>query len=283
VTPPDSPAAPRSPLEERLRHLARDRFLASTEVSTAFFVANADRLALCCRDLAGAFQAGHRLFVFGEGAQRTDALHVAVEFVHPVIVGKRALPALAVQDAPAAELRVVAEPGDVALGIAAGRDSPAVREALGVARGRGMVTVALVGRDTSGWMADHVFAVDSRDLAVVQEVHEIAYHVLWELAHVFLDNPATLRMKAVPPSPDRDGSENAPVCEPHRLTGHCITCSDEGDEGVVVSIAGLGTALVAWGGEEREVAIDLIEGVRVGDRVLVHAGVAIARLEDGGA
>jgi D-sedoheptulose 7-phosphate isomerase len=281
VTPPDSPAAPRPPLEERLRQLARDRFLASTEVSTAFFVASADRLALCCRDLAGAFQAGHRLFVFGEGAQRTDALHVAVEFVHPVIVGKRALPALAVPDAPAAELRVVGEAGDVALGIAAGRDIPAVREALGVARGRGMVTVALVGQDTSGWMADHVFAVDSRDPAVVQEVHEIAYHVLWELAHVFLDNPATLRMKAPPPSPDR--SENAPVCEPHPLTGHCITCSDEGDEGVVVSIAGHGTALVAWGGEEREVAIDLVEGVRVGDRVLVHAGVAIARLADGGA
>ena len=40
------------------------------------------------------FLAGGRLLAFGRGPYATDAQHVSVEFVHPVIVGKRALPAL---------------------------------------------------------------------------------------------------------------------------------------------------------------------------------------------
>jgi D-sedoheptulose 7-phosphate isomerase len=49
-----------------------------------------------CRELADRFGRGGRLLAVGASAQaRSDARHVAVEFVHPVIVGKRALPALA--------------------------------------------------------------------------------------------------------------------------------------------------------------------------------------------
>jgi hydrogenase maturation factor len=70
----------------------------------------------------------------------------------------------------------------------------------------------------------------------------------------------------------------APGCDPDPRTGHCITCSDEGVEGVVVALLDPDTALVDCGGEPREVAVELLEGVGAGDRVLVHAGVAIARL-----
>jgi hydrogenase maturation factor len=70
----------------------------------------------------------------------------------------------------------------------------------------------------------------------------------------------------------------APSCEPDPRTGHCITCSDEGVEGVVVALLDPDTALVDCGGEPREVAVELLEDVGAGDRVLVHAGVAIARL-----
>ena len=56
--------------------------------------AEAGNIARACRDMAVRFHRGGRLLVFGNGAQATDAAHIAVEFVHPVIVGKRALPAL---------------------------------------------------------------------------------------------------------------------------------------------------------------------------------------------
>ncbi len=175
-----------------LREVARARFRASTEIPADFFEANAARIALACRDLARAFHAGHRLLVLGEGAQWSDAVHVSVEFVHPVIVGKRALPALALQGDGLAQLRAIGEPGDVVLGLATGGSEP-VRAAVDAARRMGLQTITLVGQVGSDWPGDHVFAVPSDDPFVVQEVHETLYHVLWELVHVFLDHPGMLK------------------------------------------------------------------------------------------
>lgn len=177
--------------QPRLRALAEARFDASTAVPAAFFEAHAERIAAACQDLARAFQAGHRLLVLGAGAQWSDALHVSVEFVHPVIVGKRALPALALPAWGVAQLRVLAEPGDVLLALATTEAEPA-RAALAAARERGARTLALVGGDGNGWEADHVFAVPSDDPFLVQETHETLYHVLWELVHVFLEHPDSL-------------------------------------------------------------------------------------------
>ena len=44
--------------------------------------------------MAVRFHRGGKLVCFGSGGPSTDAQHIAVEFVHPVIVGKRALPAI---------------------------------------------------------------------------------------------------------------------------------------------------------------------------------------------
>lgn len=55
---------------------------------------DAQRIAAACHDMAVRFSRGGRLLAFGYGTPATDAQHVSVEFVHPVIVGKRALPAL---------------------------------------------------------------------------------------------------------------------------------------------------------------------------------------------
>jgi len=67
----------------------RERVLAS------FLDTHADALGLACHAVARAFTAGATLVACGTDAAATDAAHVAVEFMHPVIVGKRALPALA--------------------------------------------------------------------------------------------------------------------------------------------------------------------------------------------
>src|ERR1700737_1895564 len=65
------------------------------EASGAFFTPSSDRIARLCHELAERFLRGGRLLAFGVTPQaRSDVRHVAVEFVHPVIVGKRALPAI---------------------------------------------------------------------------------------------------------------------------------------------------------------------------------------------
>jgi len=79
-------AGPSSVVSE---HIAR-----SVGATAGFFDAESRRVAECCQRMADHFTRGGMLLVIGEGAQASDAQHVAVEFVHPVIVGKRALPAV---------------------------------------------------------------------------------------------------------------------------------------------------------------------------------------------
>ena len=72
----------------------------------------------------------------------------------------------------------------------------------------------------------------------------------------------------------------APQCDP---TVGCITCADEGVEMQVISIGADGlTSCGDAAGAMSEVDTTLVEPVAPGDRVLVHAGVAIARLDGEG-
>lgn len=136
--------------------------------------------------MARRFRRGGRLLALGVGPAAADAAHVVVEFVHPVIIGKRALPALAVRPP---EMALFAEPDDIALAFAQDHDgAAAVAPALELAQERGLLTVALVG-GSGGLAAEHVLAVPSEDRRIVREAHVTAYHVLWELVHVFLDSP----------------------------------------------------------------------------------------------
>src|SRR5438067_1830012 len=128
----------------------------------------ADAVAAACHAMAVRFHQGGRLVVFGTGGPSADAQHVAVEFVHPVIVGKRALPAISLTADVATvtgiaeragmaaifshQLRYLACPSDIALGISAPGisaegDSPSVVAGLETARELGLLTVALVGGD----------------------------------------------------------------------------------------------------------------------------------------
>jgi D-sedoheptulose 7-phosphate isomerase len=225
------------------------RLVAEREaVLSAFLEAEQDRLARACHDMARAFHQGGTLVAFGTGPARTDAAHVAVEFMHPVIVGKRALPALAATGA-----RSEAAPGragDIALGIAHRAGDAEVEAFLASAAQRGLLTIALGAGPLD---ADHAFAVPSDDPAIVQEVQETAYHVLWELVHVFFDHPGLLQ-------------------------DACIACGDVAVEAEVVAVAGA-SATVRRGAVEEQVAVDLLDDVRPGDRLLCHAGVALERLE----
>ncbi|TDB95319.1 phosphoheptose isomerase [Nonomuraea longispora] len=171
-----------------------DRVRAGRESAGLALVADAGAVVEAAAAMAGRFGRGSRLLAFGRGASAADAAHVAVEFSHPVIVGKLALPALCLGDEPGL-LPVLGRPGDIAVG---------VRPAAGdftAARDLGMLTVALVAAATcgegttadasgrgAGVGADHVLAAHSDDPLVAREIHITVYHLLWELAHVFLES-----------------------------------------------------------------------------------------------
>lgn len=154
-----------------------------------------------CQSVAARFRRGGTLFAFGDGTAAADAAHIAVEFVHPVVVGKPALPAVSLSggaghgssEAYAFRLASLAGPRDIALGLSFG-ECASVRRGLEAARGRGALTVALTGGSgpSGPAIADHVLAVASNDPRVVRETHVTVYHVLWELVHVLLEHPGPL-------------------------------------------------------------------------------------------
>ncbi len=173
-----------------------------TRANREFFAAEAERLARLCHRMAERFARGGRLIAFGETpAARSDARHVAVEFVHPVIVGKRALPAIGIarEGGPLAEqVALIAEPDDIAIGFGAGG---AVAAAIAVARERGCLTVAF---RPAG--AEWEFEPAGPDAAVRQELVETLYHVLWELVHVFFDHRGLLEGRSARPTHDTGAS-----------------------------------------------------------------------------
>lgn len=135
------------------------------------------------------------MLVAGPEAGGSDAYHVSVEFVHPVLVGKRALPATAIGADAAARIRSLGRPRDVAMGITTDGNEPGVVEMLRAARTDGLLTLGLAGGNGGALAADpprHLFVVPTEDPLIVQEVQETMYHILWELVHVFFEHEGML-------------------------------------------------------------------------------------------
>src|SRR4051812_32848812 len=152
-------------------------------VPEVFFAAEAERIAQACWAMARRFHAGGRLLAFGQGSAATDAQHVSVEFVHPVIVGKRALPALDVGPEFGEWLPIILREQDMVMGFAFPERDGAVERALTTAQERGALTFALAGE-----VADYPFKLPHEDPFLSQEVFEVLYHMLWETVHVYFEH-----------------------------------------------------------------------------------------------
>jgi D-sedoheptulose 7-phosphate isomerase len=147
-----------------------------------FFAAESTRLAEACREMSRRFQQGGRLLAFGRGPYATDAQHVSVEFVHPVIVGKRALPALDLSMGFQPWLAAILHPHDIVMGFGPPEGDAEVEAALHLASTRGAMTLSLPGNTGS-----YSFKAATSNPFRHQEMIEMLYHVLWETVHVFLE------------------------------------------------------------------------------------------------
>ncbi len=178
----------------------------SARVRDAFFEAHATSLVAMADALSKVFRAGNRLLTIGNGGSACDAAHLAVEFNHPVTVGRPSLSAIHLgADAPtltavgndvnfdAVYRRMVAthgRAGDALFAFSTSGNSGNLLAGVEEAHRRGLVTFALLGNDggalaRSACLAHHL-VVPSSSVHRVQETHLLAYHILWDLVHTLL-------------------------------------------------------------------------------------------------
>lgn len=122
------------------------------------------------------------------------ALHVSVEFVYPVIVGKRALPAFMVPgDLLVPTLGVSARPGDILVCLADGDDA-SIRDVIRYSRGRRLLTLWIgAGSHPEPGLADCLLWLPEAGPLERSEQLILVYHLLWELTHVCLEHPGLMR------------------------------------------------------------------------------------------
>lgn len=222
-----------------------------------------DNLAGAALALARRFAAGATMWCVSP-SWPAHGQHVAVEFVHPVIMGKRALPAIFVADTDlVGSLRLLVRPGDIVVALGTAEDSE-VASILARADAWGLTSVWIGGgAHPATTTADHLLWADGveSDVAGSSGGYVILYHLLWELVHVVFEHPGLL-----------------PEPEPAVCTDDvCITCSDEGRVVEVVSADG-DSALVLAKGHRETVDVTLVGPLEPGDLLLVHAGTAISAL-----
>ncbi|MCV7278558.1 HypC/HybG/HupF family hydrogenase formation chaperone [Mycolicibacterium flavescens] len=220
-------------------------------------------LAAAALNLACRFHKGATLWVISPQWE-PHAHHIAVEFVHPVIMGKRALPSVAlVEPDPVAQARVASRPGDLLIAVASA-DEPSVVDAMRRAQAWGVLTLWIgSGPRPPAGAANHILWIDTDDPMVpATGAFVLMYHLLWELTHVCFEHPGLLKPAECADEP-------------------CVTCSDEGRLGEVLAEPADATssALVRTADGEEWVDVTLIGAVAPNDLVLLHTGAAITRID----
>lgn len=185
---------------------ARGKAQSSAELKQQFFDQHGEAVVAAAHGIAAIYRAGGRMFSMGNGGSSCDAAHFAVEFTHPVSVGRPSLPALHLADDTAMMTAVgndvgfehvyvrrfeaLGRPGDGLIAFSTSGNSANLLAGLRKARATGCTTFALIG-NTGGEIAasgvvDHCLVVPGDSIHRIQEVHVTIYHVLWDLVHTIL-------------------------------------------------------------------------------------------------
>ncbi len=179
--------------------IIQKRFKESGEVKARFLKENLSKLLEAIKLISQTFEAGNKIFFFGNGGSAADAQHIAAEFVNRYIMDRPPLPAIslttdtsiltsisndmAFDEIFSRQLKALGKDGDVAVGISTSGNSPNVLKAFEVAKELGMKTVALTGNDGGvlAKIADISLVVSSSSTPRIQETHILVGHLLCEM------------------------------------------------------------------------------------------------------
>ncbi|GAC1446018.1 MAG: SIS domain-containing protein [Pyrinomonadaceae bacterium] len=202
-------------LNEELRFSLLEKVRESDDVRARFFEENKDAILAASLQMAKGFHRGGKLLVCGNGGSATDAQHISVEFMHPITVGRRALPAICLtndiamvtavandvsfNDVFVRQIIALGREGDILLGLSTSGNSENIVRAFETARRMKLVTIGYAG-GTGGKMAemhaagalDFCLTVPTPSIHRIQESHVALYHTTWDIVHTFLEHRATV-------------------------------------------------------------------------------------------
>lgn len=185
---------------------ARGKAQSSATLKQQFFDQHGEVVVAAARGIAAVYRSGSRMFSMGNGGSSCDAAHFAVEFTHPVSVGRPSLPAMHLADDTALMTAVgndvgfehvyvrrfeaLGRAGDGLIAFSTSGNSANLLAALRKARETACTTFALLGNGggeiAASGVVDHCLVVPGDSIHRIQEVHVTVYHVLWDLVHTIL-------------------------------------------------------------------------------------------------
>ena len=206
---------PSGELTQELGFSLMEKARESMAVKAQFFEENKDGILRASLELARAFHSGRKMLVCGNGGSATDAQHIAVEFMHPVTVGRKALPAICLAndmamvtaigndvgfaDVFTRQIIALGREGDVLIGISTSGNSENLIHAFDTARRMKLVTIGFAGNDggrmkelEAGGLLDHCFTVPTSSIHRIQETHVALYHIMWDMVHEYLQHKSLL-------------------------------------------------------------------------------------------
>jgi D-sedoheptulose 7-phosphate isomerase len=186
---------------ERLSFIATE-LEASAQTKHRIAASCADQILRAVETVTGALRNGRKILLCGNGGSAADCQHLATEFVirmNPAI-RRPGLPAIALttdssmltagandigyDNVFARAVEALGSPGDVLIGISTSGKSESVNRAVTTAKGKGMTTIGLLGRDggTMKALVDVAIVVPSDDTQRIQEGHITIGHIICGLA-----------------------------------------------------------------------------------------------------
>ena len=202
-------------LMEGLRFSLMEKARESIEVKQRFFEEYKDEILHASLAIAKAYHRGRKLLVCGNGGSATDAQHIAVEFMHPITVGRRALPAICLNndmamvtavandisfaDVFVRQIIALGQEGDVLIGISTSGNSENLLHGFATARRMKLTTIGFAGSDGGKMqelktqkLLDFCFTIPASSIHRIQESHVTLYHIVWDLVHEFLQHKSLL-------------------------------------------------------------------------------------------
>ena len=179
--------------------LLRTIFEETASAHNRFATRGLETVVRSAETISRALLSGRKLLAFGNGGSASDAEHLVAELVGRFEGERRALPAVALTADSSVvtaigndygyahvftrQVEALGVEGDIAFGISTSGKSPNVEAALAAAKARGMITIAMTGRDGGKMGADADIHLNVAEQATprIQEVHRTIMHAMCSL------------------------------------------------------------------------------------------------------